>query len=245
MVLKEKVRVQKILSQQGLGSRRAMERLISEGQVLINGQLAKLGDLADHNDKITVQGRIITQSSIHQKPQILLYHKRVGEISSRTDPHHAKTVFDRLPPLKTGRWIQVGRLDINTSGLLLFTNEGRLAQYLMHPKFQFEREYAVRVRGQVTDEILALLKKGVVLDDGPAKFKSIVFQGGEGLNAWYHVVLTEGKNREVRRLWQSQGLEVSRLIRIRYGDIVMPRSLARGQYLYLPAKEVDVLLAKG
>lgn len=237
------LRLQKILSQAGLGSRRAMERLIEEGAVTINGVLAKLGDLASEHDKISVHGKLIANSvGVAAPTRILLYHKPIGEIASRQDPKHRKTVFDNLPYIKPGRWIQVGRLDINTSGLLLFTNNGELANQLMHPKYAIEREYAVRIHGEVTKDIINALKKGVMLDDGMAKFLSIEYQGGEGTNKWYHVTLTEGRNREVRRLWQSQGVEVSRLIRVRYGPIKMPRFLARGSHKELSIKEVTNLM---
>ncbi|STX28788.1 ribosomal large subunit pseudouridine synthase B [Legionella beliardensis] len=237
-------RLQKILSQAGLGSRREMERWIEQGLVKVNGQLAKLGDSATAEDKITAKGKDIPNPLKRSvKTRILIYHKPIGEISSRHDPKHTRTVFDKLPTLRQGRWIQVGRLDINTSGLLLFTNNGELANYLMHPKYGLEREYAVRVHGQVSPELIKNLLKGVQLEDGLAQFKSITFQGGEGSNAWYHVTLTEGRNREVRRLWESQGVEVSRLIRIRYGNIHMPRFLTRGSYHELSAKEIDSLLA--
>lgn len=236
-------RLQKILSQAGLGSRREMERWIEQGLVAVNGSVAKLGDGAGPNDKITVKGKLIANPlKTREKTRVLIYHKPIGEISSRHDPKHSKTVFDKLPHIKQGRWIQVGRLDINTSGLLLFTNDGELANQLMHPKFALEREYAVRVRGQVSQEILNLLLKGVTLDDGLAQFKKIEFRGGEGTNSWYHVTLTEGRNREVRRLWESQGIEVSRLIRIRYGRVTMPRFLTRGNVIELTAKEIDTLL---
>jgi len=172
------------------------------------------------------------------RTRILIYHKPVGEISSRDDPKHKKTVFDNLPMLKRGRWIQVGRLDINTSGLLIFTNDGALANELMHPRYAIEREYAVRVHGRVKPEVEIALKNGVQLEDGMASFKSLVFQGGEAANTWYHVVLTEGRNREVRRLWESQGLEVSRLTRIRYGSLTMPRFLSRGKHMELSSDEV-------
>ncbi len=237
-------RVQKILSQAGLGSRREMERWIESGWVQVNGQPVKLGDSAGPFDKITVKGKLIANPlKEKQATRILMYHKPVGEISSRHDPKFEKTVFDHLPHLRQGRWVQVGRLDLNTSGLLLFTNNGDLANQLMHPKFKLEREYAVRVHGQVSPEILNNLKRGVQLDDGPAKFNRIQFHGGEGTNSWYHVVLSEGRNREVRRLWESQGLEVSRLIRIRYGSLSMPRFLARGQTYELTSKEVSEFLS--
>ena len=237
-------RVQKILSQAGLGSRREMERWIESGWVQVNGKTIKLGDSAGPEDKIVVKGKLIANPlAIKQNTRVLLYHKPVGEISSRHDPKFEKTVFDNLPHLKQGRWIQVGRLDINTSGLLLFTNNGELANQLMHPKYELEREYAVRVHGQVSPEALKNLEKGVVLDDGMAKFTHLEFRGGEGANTWYHVTLNEGRNREVRRLWESQGLEVSRLIRIRYGSLSMPRFLARGQSYELNPKQVIEFLA--
>ncbi|WP_112218432.1 23S rRNA pseudouridine(2605) synthase RluB [Legionella quinlivanii] len=239
-----KERLQKILSQAGFGSRREMEKWIEQGLVSVNGEVAKIGESAGPEDKIAVKGRLIANPLKHKtKTRVLIYHKPVGEISSRRDPKHSKTVFDQLPHLKEGRWVQVGRLDINTSGLLIFTNNGELANHLMHPKQQLEREYAVRVHGQVSDEIVSNLLKGVTLDDGFAKFKKVEYRGGEGANAWYHVTLTEGRNREVRRLWQSQGVEVSRLIRIRYGRITMPRSLARGDSQELSDKEVHSFLS--
>ncbi|WP_028387885.1 23S rRNA pseudouridine(2605) synthase RluB [Legionella fairfieldensis] len=237
-------RLQKLLSQAGLGSRREIERWIEQGLIQVNGKVAQLGDVAGAEDKISVKGRLITNPlKMRTKTRVLIYHKPIGEISSRSDPQHSKTVFDKLPYLKQGRWVQVGRLDINTSGLLIFTNDGELANRLMHPKFGLEREYAVRVRGQVSPDSINAMLKGVDLEDGKAQFKRIEFKGGEGSNAWYHVVLTEGRNREVRRLWQSQGVEVSRLIRIRYGRLTMPRSLARGHFKELSEKEVNTFLS--
>lgn len=237
-------RLQKLLSQAGLGSRREMERWIESGLVQVNGVPAKLGNCATEDDKISVRGRAIDNPLKRiNKTRILLYYKPVGEISSRRDPKHERTVFDHLPHLKQGRWVQVGRLDINTSGLLIFTNNGELANRLMHPKYEMEREYAVRVYGQVSAEVIATLLKGVPLDEGIAKFKKVEFRGGEGTNSWYHVVLTEGRNREVRRLWQSQGVEVSRLVRVRYGQFQLPRSLDRGKFVELPAKEVEAFTA--
>lgn len=238
-------RLQKILSQAGFGSRREMERWIAEGLVQVNGITAKVGDVAGAEDKISVKGRAIKNPlTLEIKTRILLYHKPIGEISSRHDPKHLATVFDNLPHLKQGRWIQVGRLDLNTSGLLIFTNNGELANRLMHPKFELEREYAVRVYGEVSPEVIAKLLKGVQLEDGPAKFKRLQFRGGEGKNGWYHVVLNEGRNREVRRLWESQGLEVSRLIRVRYGHLHLPRSLSRGEFVELAPKDVDKFIAE-
>ncbi|KGP64424.1 pseudouridine synthase [Legionella norrlandica] len=237
-------RLQKILSQAGLGSRREMERWIENGWVSVNGKLAKLGDSAGPRDKITVKGKLVPNPlKVKQNTRILLYHKPIGEISSRHDPKFEKTVFDNLPHLRQGRWVQVGRLDLNTSGLLIFTNNGELANQLMHPKYGLEREYAVRVHGQVSQEALNNLLKGVLLDDGLAQFTRIQFHGGEGTNTWYHVTLNEGRNREVRRLWESQGVEVSRLIRIRYGTLSMPRFLGRGQHYELSPQEVTEFLA--
>lgn len=237
-------RLQKILSQAGLGSRREMERWIENGWVQVNGKPAKIGDSASSEDKITVKGKLINNPlKVRQNIRILLYHKPVGEISSRHDPKFEKTVFDHLPHLRQGRWVQVGRLDLNTSGLLIFTNNGDLANQLMHPKYGLEREYAVRVHGQISAEALNNLQKGVELDDGIARFIRIEFRGGEGTNSWYHVTLNEGRNREVRRLWESQGVEVSRLIRIRYGVLTMPRFLSRGQCYELTPKEVTEFLA--
>ena len=237
-------RLQKILSHAGIGSRREMERWIESGFIYVNGARAKVGDVATAEDKITVKGRAIDNPlKVELNTRILLYHKPIGEISSRRDPLHPQTVFDNLPHLKQGRWVQVGRLDLNTSGLLIFTNNGELANRLMHPKYELEREYAVRVFGQVSDDAVKILLKGVQLDDGIAKFKRVELKGGEGSNTWYHVVLSEGRNREVRRLWESQGLEVSRLIRIRYGQIKMPRFLERGGFVELSIKEVDAFIA--
>jgi len=236
-------RLQKVLSQAGLGSRREMERWIESGLIHVNGVLATIGNSVTADDKISVKGKIIDNPlKLESNTRILLYHKPVGEISSKNDPKHNKTVFDNLPHLRQGRWVQVGRLDINTSGLLMFTNNGELANRLMHPKYEMEREYAVRVRGEVSPEVIRLLLKGVLLEDGPAKFKKIEFRGGEGTNSWYHVVLSEGRNREVRRLWQSQSVDVSRLIRIRYGKTYLPRSLSRGDFVELSHKEVDAFL---
>ena len=235
-------RLQKILSRAGMASRREIERWIEQGLVQVNGAVSKLGDVATEDDKIIVKGRLIENPLKKTlKTRVLLYHKPIGEIASRSDPKHSKTVFDHLPYLREGRWVQVGRLDINTSGLLIFTNDGELANRLMHPKYELEREYAVRIHGRVNPLAVKALLQGVELEDGMAKFKKITFQGGEGANSWYHVVLTEGRNREVRRLWQSQGVEVSRLVRIRYGNIQMPRYLVRGQQVELTPDAVNSL----
>ena len=234
-------RLQKVLSQAGLGSRREMEVWIKDGKVQLNGAVAKLGDVVSPTDKLKVRGKIVSNPlRTPLRTRILIYHKPVGEIASRRDPNHKKTVFDNLPMLNRGRWIQVGRLDINTSGLLIFTNDGTFANQLMHPKYQLEREYSVRVHGRVKPEMLKALQEGVALEDGMASFKSITYQGGgDAANAWYNVVLTEGRNREVRRLWATQGIEVSRLIRIRYGTLEMPRFLGRGQHMELTSTVVS------
>lgn len=240
----KKERLQKILSQAGIGARREMERWIEQGLITVNGKVATLGDGAGPDDKIAVRGKLIDNPLKNiTKTRILIYHKPVGEICSRHDPAHPNTVFDKLPHLRQGRWVQIGRLDINTSGLLLFTNNGDLANRLMHPRYGIEREYAVRVHGEVSNQALNALKKGVELDDGKARFEKIEFRGGEGTNSWYHVTLNEGRNREVRRLWESQGVEVSRLIRIRYGDLTMPRFLTRANYHELEPKQVEQFLS--
>ena len=222
-------RIQKMLSRAGYGSRREIERWIDEGLILVNGQIAKTGQAIEETDQVILRGqRLRLSSRLQAKPQVLIYHKKVGEICTRNDPENRPTVFQNLPKPHSGRWIQVGRLDINTEGLLLFTTDGELANRLMHPSYQIEREYAVRVMGVVTQEILDALVSGVILEDGPAKFEKITFAGGEGINQWYHVILHEGRNREVRRLWESAGLKVSRLTRVRYGSVNMPRYLRTG-----------------
>ncbi|MDF1677267.1 MAG: pseudouridine synthase [Legionellaceae bacterium] len=237
-------RLQKVLSQAGLGSRREMEVWIKDGKVQLNGRIATLGDVVVPTDKIKVRGKVVRNPlRTPSRTRVLIYHKPVGEIASRSDPNHSKTVFDNLPILKRGRWIQVGRLDINTTGHFIFNNDGTFANKMFHPKYQIEREYAVRVHGRVKPEMIQVLQKGVQLEDGLAAFKAITFQGGgEAANAWYHVVLTEGRNREVRRLWASQGIEVSRLIRIRYGSLSMPRFLGRGQHMELSADDVAAFM---
>lgn len=224
-------RLQKILAQHGYGSRRSVEELIKTGKVFVNGEVAELGVKATSKDKITVNGVNLrhTSTATHQ---CILYNKPVGQICTRSDPEGRETVFSALPPLDTQRWIAVGRLDINSSGLLLFTTDGDLANKLMHPKQQIEREYAVRVLGTVTPNILQAITTRVILPDGSkAKFKRVKYVGGTGANSWYNVVLTQGRYREVRQIWQSQGLQVSRLMRIRYGDVWLPRDLPEGAYL--------------
>ena len=237
-------RVQKALARMGFGSRREIERLISEGKIRINGQLAKLGDHVSEGDKINVGNRRAVIKSDVNRIRVLLYNKPEGEICTQKDEEGRKTVFDSIGRLNDGRWISVGRLDINSSGLLLFTNYGELANHLMHPSSEIEREYAVRVQGKVTPEIIKTLLKGVELEDGFMKFDQIIDSGGQGSNHWYHVVLKEGKNREVRRLWQSQDVRVSRLIRVRYGTLTLPRSLKAGKKMELTLDEIKQLFAE-
>ncbi|MEH6627091.1 MAG: 23S rRNA pseudouridine(2605) synthase RluB [Motiliproteus sp.] len=235
-------KLHKVLARCGLGSRREMERWILEGRILVNGERASLGDRITASDQVQADGRSvdITKSEA-QGCRVILYNKPVGEVCTRDDPEGRPTVFEKLPKLAGGRWISVGRLDINTSGLLLFTNDGELANKLMHPSSGVDREYAVRVHGEVTDDMVKSLKSGVMLEDGMARFADIQHFDGSGRNQWYHVVLMEGRNREVRRLWESQELEVSRLKRVRYGCIFMPKSLSMGQWAELSQKELNDL----
>ncbi len=224
-------RLQKVLARAGYGSRRQIESLIEQGRIQLNRRTARLGDRVRPGDRVKVSGKLVPASRLRGKQtRLLAYHKPVGEICTRRDPENRPTVFENLPRLRGGRWIAIGRLDINTSGLLLFTTDGELANRLMHPSQQIEREYAVRVRGEVNEEILANLRQGVLLDDGPARFERIEDAGGEGSNHWYHVIVCEGRNREVRRLWESQGVTVSRLIRVRFGTVTLPRNLRPGQW---------------
>ncbi len=215
-------KLQKVLARAGLGSRRQIERWIEEGRITIDGQPATLGARVTSDQALRVDGRSVSAHSFQAKPRLLIYHKPVGEVCTRSDPQGRPTVFEKLPKLRGARWINIGRLDYNTSGLLLFTTDGELANSLTHPSHEIEREYAVRVLGKVSDEMLARLKKGVMLEDGPAHFVSIVDAGGAGANHWYHVVLKEGRNREVRRLWEAVGIKVSRLMRVRFGPISLP-----------------------
>jgi 23S rRNA pseudouridine2605 synthase len=234
-------KLQKILAQVGLGSRREMERWIEQGRVQLNGELAKLGERAGPSDEIEVDGKKVTRAEVVPR-RVLVYNKPEGEVCTRNDPDGRPTVFDRLPRIKGERWIAVGRLDINTAGLLLFTTDGELANKLMHPSTNtVDREYAVRVAGEVTPEIIETLKKGVVLEDGMAKFTDVQFFDGEGFNQWYHVCIMEGRNREVRRLWESQEVKVSRLKRVRYGCIFLPKKVSVGRWLELDQKDTDEL----
>lgn len=234
-------KLQKVLARAGMGSRRELEEWISAGRVKVNGQVARLGDRVTARDRVTVDGKRLAAPTAGTGHVILLYNKPLGEICTRNDPEGRPTVFDHLPPLQHARWIAVGRLDINTTGLLLFTTDGELANKLMHPSTRIEREYAVRVMGEVTDEMLRTLVRGVALEDGPARFEAISDGGGEGANHWYHVSIQEGRNREVRRLWESQGVKVSRLKRVRYGNIQIPSYVKMGKYAELPAGEAKAL----
>jgi 23S rRNA pseudouridine2605 synthase len=235
-------RVQKVLSRLGFGSRREIERWIEQGRVKINGETCTLGARAKPGDWLHVDGRrIIVREDKPEKTRVIMYHKPEGQVCTRSDPEGRATVFDHLPKAGRARWVGIGRLDINTSGLLLFTTNGELANRLMHPSNEVEREYAVRVNGTVTGEMLRQLASGVALEDGPAHFDDIVDGGGEGYNHWYYVVIREGRNREVRRLWEAVGVRVSRLIRVRYGNIILPKSLHKGRSKELDAEAVSAL----
>ncbi len=237
-------KLQKVLARAGHGSRREIEAMIAAGRVSVDGKIATLGDRVEPSNalKIRIDGRqvavIATESEVCR---VLAYYKPEGELCTRNDPEGRPTVFDRLPKLHGARWIAVGRLDVNTCGLLLFTTDGELANRLMHPSREVEREYAVRVFGQVDDDKIRQLSLGVQLEDGPAAFKTLKFGGGEGINQWYNVTLTEGRNREVRRLWEAVGVQVSRLMRVRYGDIHLPKGLPRGGYTEMDLSAVNYL----
>lgn len=231
-------KLQKALAEAGLGSRREMEALIATGVVTINGQTAKLGDRVTSEDMIRVEGRLIRRDQASSTPRVLMYHKMAGEIVSRDDPEGRPSVFFHLPRLQGARWVAVGRLDFNTEGLLLFTTSGELANRLMHPRYEIEREYAVRICGELDAEHILQLQKGVELDDGLAKFSKLEDQGGTGQNHWYLVQINEGRNREVRRMFEAVGFTVSRLIRLRYGAVSLPKSLPRGKRMELTPEEV-------
>mgnify|MGYP005731344453 FL=1 len=217
-----KTRIHKVLADHGIGSRRGIESLIKQKKVLVNGQLAIIGQLVSEKDVFEIEGQTVRLSKKDPtKKRIIMYNKKVGEISSRNDPDHKQTIFDSLPKLKSGRWVSVGRLDINTSGLILFTNDGSLANQLMHPSSNIEREYIARVHGNVTDEILNNLVRGVKLDDGFTRFTDVQAGRKGNTNQWFAMVIMEGRTREVRRLWESQGLEISRLKRVRYGNCLL------------------------
>ncbi|MFZ1640192.1 MAG: pseudouridine synthase [Candidatus Contendobacter sp.] len=239
-------RLQKFLARMGLGSRRQIEDWIRQGRITVNGAVAQLGLQVNGAEKIQIDGQPIQVRPFGQRRRVLAYYKPVGEMSSRHDPDGRPTIFENLPPLRDSRWIAVGRLDLNTQGLLLLTNDGELANRLMHPSSQIEREYAVRVLGEVAPDMLKRLREGVPLEDGPARFDEIREAGGEGANHWYHVVLREGRHREVRRLWESQGVTVSRLTRVRYGPVTLRRGLYPGHWDELDeARVVELLQAVG
>ncbi|MEY5021370.1 MAG: Ribosomal large subunit pseudouridine synthase [Pseudomonadota bacterium] len=235
-------RLHKLLAQSGIGSRREMEKYIEAGRVHVNDSAATLGQLIHEHDIIKIDGKTTHLFFDLKFPKILIYHKPEGEIVSVSDPQKRTTVFSKLPRIKNEKWISIGRLDINTSGLLMFTTSGDLANRLMHPKFEIEREYAVRIFGELTEEQISKLKSGVKLDDGLAKFDEIRYQGGEGANRWYQVILMEGRNREVRRLFEYFNLPVSRLIRTRFGPVSLPSRVKRGMMLELEVKEVEKIL---
>ncbi len=237
-------KIQKVLARCGLGSRRQIETWLQAGRITVNDHVATLGDRITMTDNVRVDGKLVTLLN-HTTTRVLCYNKPLGEVCTRDDPEGRPTVFAQLPTIKQGRWIMIGRLDINTSGLLLFTNDGELANKLMHPSQQVIRTYAVRVMGKVTADMLTRLRKGVTLDDGMAAFTTIKCQQSrnkQGINQWYHVSLAEGRNREVRRLWESQGVMISRLLRIGYGSVNLPHDLPQGRYIELDQRQITNLL---
>jgi len=237
-------RLQKVMARAGLGSRRQVERWMKEGKIQVNRKPAILGIRVTSNDEIRLNGEQVhpfTKGGAGNKSRVILYHKPAGQMTTRSDPEGRDTVFNHLPKIRGARWISVGRLDYNTSGLLLFTTDGDLANRLMHPSAEVEREYAVRTLGEATDEQLDQLIKGVDLEDGVARFSDIVDSGGQGINHWYHVVLQEGRNREVRRMWESVGLTVSRLMRVRYGPIILGKQVRVGKNRELGKEEIREL----
>ena len=235
-------RIHKILADSGHGSRRGIERLIKQNKIEVNGEIATLGQLVSEKDSFKIEGKKIVLSTRGNKgTRILMYNKKVGEICTRHDTKNRPTVFENLPKLNSGRWVSVGRLDINTSGLMLFTNKGELANRLMHPSSMIEREYIARIHGLVTKKVLQKLINGVELEDGLARFTDVQ-EGKKGkTNQWFAMVIMEGRTREVRRLWESQNLEVSRLKRVRYGNLFLPASLRQGSYKELSKSEVNVI----
>jgi 23S rRNA pseudouridine2605 synthase len=243
-IFSEPQRLHKVLASCGFGSRRAMEDMIVAGRITVNRLPAEVGQKVGPGDEVRINGELVKVRFTEPRPRVLMYHKPAGEIVTRDDPEGRPTVFTKLPNIGSGKWINVGRLDYNTEGLLLFTNSGELANRLMHPRYEVEREYAVRIMGRLTDEQMQALTTGVALEDGPAKCEKVEDGGGEdeGANHWYHVVLKEGRNREVRRLFEALGLTVSRLIRTRYGTLAMPSVMKRGDILELEANEVAAVM---
>ncbi|MFZ2854066.1 MAG: pseudouridine synthase [Rhodocyclaceae bacterium] len=237
-------RLHKLLAQSGIGSRREMEALIDAGRVNVNGEVAHVGQSVAPGERVKVNGKLVHLKFSNRLPRVIIYHKPEGEIVSRDDPDRRPTVFTSLPRMSGGRWVAVGRLDFNTSGLLLFTTSGELANRLMHPRYNLVREYAVRILGELPDGARERLLSGIELDDGPAQFASFQEAGGEGVNHWYRVSLFEGRNREVRRMFEAVGVVVSRLMRVRYGPFILPPNLKRGQVLELKDVEVQKLVAE-
>ena len=235
-------KLQKVLAQAGLGSRRDMEQWIIAGRVTVNGTTATIGARVGAHDEVKVDGRILQAAAPSQLPQVLLYHKPEGEIVSSDDPAGRPSVFDKLPRLRGAKWVAVGRLDFNSCGLLVFTTSGEIANRMMHPSYELEREYAVRVLGQLTEEQIARLRSGVRLNDGMARCESVASEGGEGANRWYRIVLKEGRNRIVRRMFEALALQVSRLMRVRFGPVGLPTRLRRGQFQELAPEETRQLL---
>lgn len=237
-------KLHKVLADAGVGSRRDMEDLIISGRVSVNGEPAHIGQRVGPDDKVRVNGRLIARPNTNKPPRILLYYKPAGEIVSHDDPDGRETVFSRLPRLKVGKWLSIGRLDLNTEGLLIFTTSGDLANRMMHPRYGAEREYAVRVLGELENDQAQRLVSGIELEDGLAKFGELEFIGGEGSNRWYRVTLHEGRNREVRRMFDAAGVTVSRLIRTRFGEVVLPRNLRRGRWEELDQNMATALMLR-
>lgn len=235
-------KLQKVLARVGFGSRRAIENWISAGRISVNGQRATIGQRITGCELIHIDGHPISLAKKSAKLRVLLYHKPEGEVCTRQDPQGRPTIFDHLPLIRNGRWIAVGRLDFNTSGLIIFTTDGELAHRLMHPARELEREYAIRILGNVSEAVLQNLRNGVELADGPARFEQLIAAGGTGINRWYHGVIKEGRNHEVRRLWESQGMKISRLMRIRFGPITLPRGLARGRWQEADLELIQAIL---
>ena len=236
-------KLHKLLARAGLGSRREMENLIAKGQVTINQKVAGIADRASSIDVVRIRKRIIHLNFGKELPRVLLYHKPEGEIVSHNDPRNRPSVFDNLPKIRTSKWVSIGRLDFNTSGLLIFTTDGSLANRLMHPRYEVEREYAVRIVGILSESQIKLLTTGIELEDGLAKFISLLDQGGMGSNHWYHVILKEGRNREIRRMFEAIGITISRLIRVRFGIIKLPPRLRRGKSIELNKEETEQILS--
>jgi 23S rRNA pseudouridine2605 synthase len=236
-------KIHKVLAQAGLGSRREMEELIRAGKVKVNGAVALVGMRVQAGDLIRVGRRQVTVRDDTKLPRVILYYKPEGEIVSHDDPQGRPSVFEKLPPMRRGKWLAVGRLDYNTSGLLIFTTSGELANRLMHPRYEVEREYAVRIVGKLTDEQIRQLKKGVKLEDGMARFEELEERGGRGLNNWYRVVLREGRNRIVRRMFEAVGNKVSRLMRVRFGTVSVPFGVRRGGWRELDEAQTAALVA--